>query len=200
LVFGRDPHCEVVLEDPGVSGCHARLQRGPNGVEVVDLGSANGVFVDGQRVQRAIVVPGHVIRIGASDITFDLRDSVRAPLQKTLGMGSRPPVPSAMVAPPMLQRPHPKKKSSAGKVVVVLGLLGACLAAGAYFTWRWVETRSVRVAPLAPASQTAANARPGTSSAPALPPGAGRVAPPPMPNASAGLTPLVFDRNPFEDP
>jgi hypothetical protein len=196
LVFGRDPHCEVVLEDPGVSGCHARLQRGPNGVEVVDLGSANGVFVDGQRVQRAIVVPGHVIRIGASDITFDLRDSVRAPLQKTLGMGPRPAVPSAMAAAPMLQRPPPKKKGSAGKIVAVLGLVGACLGAGAFFAWRWVETRGVQVAPLAPASQTAANARPGTSNAPALP----RAAALPMPNASAGLTPLVFDRNPFEDP
>lgn len=179
LLLGRDPHCEVVLEDPGVSGCHARLQRTPNGVEVVDLGSANGVYVDGRRVQHAIVGPGRVIRIGASDVTFDVRDSVHAPVHQTLSLA---PLPPPMTAPGALPQARAKKKRSAGWLVLLLGLAGACLAGGALLTWRWVETRGGQVSPPPPASQVAATR------------------PLPMPNAAASLAPLVFDRNPFEDP
>lgn len=52
------------LEDPHVSTRHARLVAGASGVEIQDLGSKNGVWVDGQRVDRAALRPGALVRIG----------------------------------------------------------------------------------------------------------------------------------------
>ncbi|MGN6605678.1 MAG: FHA domain-containing protein [Jatrophihabitans sp.] len=47
--IGRDPDCDVVLDDPSVSRRHATVVRGRAGFTVEDLGSLNGTTVDGQR-------------------------------------------------------------------------------------------------------------------------------------------------------
>ncbi|HYN21015.1 MAG TPA: GAF domain-containing protein [Thermoanaerobaculia bacterium] len=46
-VVGRDPDCDLVLDDDRVSRRHARLVRGEDGWTVADLGSKNGTLVDG---------------------------------------------------------------------------------------------------------------------------------------------------------
>src|SRR5262245_17631072 len=66
LSVGRAAHCSVVLADAGASREHARLLPAPGGVEVTDLGSRNGTFVDGRRVTRSLAAPGSLIRIGDS--------------------------------------------------------------------------------------------------------------------------------------
>ncbi len=49
-LVGRDPTCDVVVSDGSVSRKHARLERRGEAWHVVDQGSANGTFVDSQRV------------------------------------------------------------------------------------------------------------------------------------------------------
>ena len=49
-VIGRSPECEIVLEDDGISRRHAKLTMLPSSVEIEDLQSTNGVFVDGVRI------------------------------------------------------------------------------------------------------------------------------------------------------
>ncbi|WP_255372019.1 FHA domain-containing protein [Cellulosimicrobium sp. CUA-896] len=53
-VVGRSPECDVVLDDPLVSKRHLRVDVGDT-VDVVDLGSANGLVVDGGHVSRVRV-------------------------------------------------------------------------------------------------------------------------------------------------
>lgn len=61
---GRSAGCDVVLEDAGVSRHHAKISQDPFGRWIVeDLGSHNGVFVDGERVKAHAVPPGRVITI-----------------------------------------------------------------------------------------------------------------------------------------
>jgi adenylate cyclase len=48
VVAGRDPACEVVLDDHRVSRRHARFRRADNGWSLEDLKSKNGTFLDGQ--------------------------------------------------------------------------------------------------------------------------------------------------------
>jgi len=55
---------DIVLPVRGVSRAHARLASGPVGVDVEDLESRNGVFVNGNRVRRALVRPGDEVRFG----------------------------------------------------------------------------------------------------------------------------------------
>ena len=64
-VIGRDPHCSYPVDSPIVSFHHARLVRTSHGIEVEDLGSRNGTFVDGARIEgRVALNPGNEIAIG----------------------------------------------------------------------------------------------------------------------------------------
>ncbi|WP_219419295.1 FHA domain-containing protein [Pseudonocardia nigra] len=65
LTIGRLPDNDVVLDDLLVSRRHARLERtADGGWELVDLGSGNGTFVNGSRVQRAAITPADVVGVG----------------------------------------------------------------------------------------------------------------------------------------
>src|SRR5262249_51097945 len=55
-VIGRAPECDVVLRRPEVSARHCRLTRTPQGFLLEDLGSSNGTFVNGTRVQGRVGV------------------------------------------------------------------------------------------------------------------------------------------------
>lgn len=63
-VLGRDPTCDLVLNDARCSRRHAVLEAGPQGVSIRDAGSANGVYVNGKKVERAQLVDGDVVRLG----------------------------------------------------------------------------------------------------------------------------------------
>jgi transcriptional regulator with PAS, ATPase and Fis domain len=70
LEIGRSPECGVVLPDTEASRIHARLERAGDGWRVFDLGSANGVFVNGSRVASRPLRGGEVVRIGATLCRF----------------------------------------------------------------------------------------------------------------------------------
>jgi pSer/pThr/pTyr-binding forkhead associated (FHA) protein len=56
--LGRSGDVSVVLDHPDVSRRHARLEVGPDGVIVYDLGSKNGIVVDGERIVAPVSL-GH---------------------------------------------------------------------------------------------------------------------------------------------
>jgi FHA domain-containing protein len=72
VVVGRSREADIVLADPNVSRRHAELRRGESGWQVMDLGSTNGIKVNGQRVNQAELGPGDRITIGVTDLTFEL--------------------------------------------------------------------------------------------------------------------------------
>jgi Inner membrane component of T3SS, cytoplasmic domain/Protein of unknown function (DUF3662) len=72
VVVGRSREADLVLQDPNVSRRHAELRRGDEGWQIVDLGSTNGIKVNGQRVNNAQLRPGDQVTIGVTDLTFEL--------------------------------------------------------------------------------------------------------------------------------
>jgi ABC-type multidrug transport system ATPase subunit/ABC-type multidrug transport system permease subunit len=71
LRIGRVPDNDVVLADLNVSRHHAELRKSPTGsYEIVDLGSHNGTFVNGQRVTNQMLTEQDLVSIGSS--TFRL--------------------------------------------------------------------------------------------------------------------------------
>jgi len=71
LTIGRDGENEIVLAENTVSRRHARVLRDGQGqFSLTDLGSANGVYVNGMRVQRAILDMGDEIKIGDNYFRF----------------------------------------------------------------------------------------------------------------------------------
>jgi predicted component of type VI protein secretion system len=73
VVIGRSRDCDVVVTtDPNISRRHAELRRGEHGWSVVDLGSTNGIKVNGRRVDSARLQSGDRITLGVTDLTFEL--------------------------------------------------------------------------------------------------------------------------------
>jgi hypothetical protein len=67
---------DVLLVEPGVSRNHAVMERRGSGIELMDLNSENGTFVNGERVGRRRLAPGDRIRLGRSaELRFEGRGS-----------------------------------------------------------------------------------------------------------------------------
>jgi hypothetical protein len=75
-VLGRSRDADITLEDPNVSRNHAEVRPSGGSWTVRDLGSTNGVKVNGRRLDPArpqSLKPGDVLELGTSRITFDLK-------------------------------------------------------------------------------------------------------------------------------
>lgn len=70
ITIGRIPDNNLILSHPQVSGHHARLEQVPGGYRIVDLGSTNHVYVNGQRAGIQLLHPGDEIRIGPYNLTY----------------------------------------------------------------------------------------------------------------------------------
>ena len=62
----------IVLSDPAVSRKHMGIRRDAHGYEMADLGSTNGVYVNGHRIAKKLLATGDIIRIGESEMVFQL--------------------------------------------------------------------------------------------------------------------------------
>ena len=69
-VVGRDPGCDIVLNDAKCSRRHAVVEDSKEGLAIRDSGSANGIYVNGKKVERAPLHPGDTVRMG--DVTLRL--------------------------------------------------------------------------------------------------------------------------------
>ncbi|WP_152189002.1 FhaA domain-containing protein [Georgenia satyanarayanai] len=69
-VLGRGTEADVVVDDTGVSRRHLELRVTPAGTVATDLGSTNGTFVEGHRIQAATLLDGNTITIGRTRIMF----------------------------------------------------------------------------------------------------------------------------------
>ncbi|MBI2923244.1 MAG: FHA domain-containing protein [Planctomycetes bacterium] len=81
IVIGRGAECDVVLPSPVISRKHATITRKGNETVLEDLGSANGVFVNGRLVKKAALAKGDRLRIGPFVLTYDGAELAREDLQ-----------------------------------------------------------------------------------------------------------------------
>jgi hypothetical protein len=72
VLVGREPTCDVVLTDGSVSRKHARLEKRARGWTVLDQGSANGTFVDSQRVTETVLRSGQELRFGSVNFRVEI--------------------------------------------------------------------------------------------------------------------------------
>ncbi len=67
---GADRHCDLILEDAKVSRNHAELQATPEGIKIRDLGSTNGTFWQGSRIDQITVTTGTTVQFGETAVGF----------------------------------------------------------------------------------------------------------------------------------
>jgi hypothetical protein len=80
IVIGRGNDADLRIDDPGVSRKHIEIRvedpqdaGGAPHITVIDLGSTNGVLVNGKRVERATLADGATLRIGNTTMSLHLK-------------------------------------------------------------------------------------------------------------------------------
>ena len=67
---GRHPEADIFFDDVTVSRRHAEITRTQSGFELVDQRSLNGTYVNGERVDRALLRNGSEVRVGKFRLNF----------------------------------------------------------------------------------------------------------------------------------
>jgi hypothetical protein len=71
--IGRSRDCDIVLDDVGISRCHAEIRPGVDDWTIADLGSTNGVSVNGHGIRGAQQLhPGDRVELGSTEIVFEV--------------------------------------------------------------------------------------------------------------------------------
>lgn len=164
VTVGRDPGSDIFVDNPGVSRDHFRFEITPDGeYQVVDLGSANGTFVNEQMVNTCSVRNNDVVRFGKYTLwvgyekdrraTAEARRAASPTAEKATVVLSRgeldhlievqkdrdadpPAPPSVVMRAPSITPSAPARAGSSGAGIVALVAafaLGAVL--GAAVTW-----------------------------------------------------------------
>ncbi len=68
--LGRHPDSNIFFDDVTVSRRHAKVVRTPGGIQITDVGSLNGTYVDGERVESTLLREGAQIQIGKFRLVY----------------------------------------------------------------------------------------------------------------------------------
>ena len=116
VVVGREPTCDLVVSDGSVSRKHATIERRGDGWAIVDQGSANGTFIDSQRVTEQALGHGQELRFGSMAYRVEIEGDddaatilTSAPDATVLqeAMPPRPAGPPSPPPPPAVKSPAP---------------------------------------------------------------------------------------------
>lgn len=90
VTIGRGPDCHISLEDSLVSWHHAKIVKAYGGYMIEDLGSTNGMSINGRSISRQMLKYGDTIKIGIHDLCFKMAagESRSVPSEKTVGVSS----------------------------------------------------------------------------------------------------------------
>ena len=67
--FGRAPRADLIIDAALVSRLHCRVEAGDESVNVIDLASTNGTFVNDERIAHATLTSGDRLRIGRVELS-----------------------------------------------------------------------------------------------------------------------------------
>jgi pSer/pThr/pTyr-binding forkhead associated (FHA) protein len=72
VTIGRSDHCDISVKDSSMSGRHAEIRKSQGEIKVRDLGSANGIYLNGERIEEAELFDGDVLRLGQTSLRVDV--------------------------------------------------------------------------------------------------------------------------------
>ena len=143
-IVGRDPGCDIVLNDSKCSRRHAVVEDTAEGIVIRDSGSANGIYLNGKKVQSGPLRPGDSVRLGEvklrllqeigdtvvvapEDVDFEIGgptelggDTAEKPLPRasaaaTPAPPAAPPPPAASPRPPTPSAARPPARARRGQ-------------------------------------------------------------------------------------
>jgi len=72
VTIGRSDQCDIAVKDSSISGHHAEIRKSNGEITVRDLGSANGTYLNGERIEQAELFDGDVLRLGQTSVRVDV--------------------------------------------------------------------------------------------------------------------------------
>ena len=168
VIVGRDPYCAVYIDNPGVSREHFKISRGDTGeFRVVDLGSANGTYLNDKPIKVATLRDGDVIQFSKDSMKVsidelvgghsmirkpaaasdgatvmlspsEVRQMVADARNKAAGPGPALVRPAAP-STPRPSGPSPSSKASPNGVAAIAWLIGALMVGAAAAVWIFVH-------------------------------------------------------------
>jgi flagellar hook-basal body complex protein FliE len=72
VTIGRSDQCDIAVKDGSMSGKHAEVSKFNGEIKCKDLGSANGIYVNGEKVEEAELYDGDILRLGQTSIRVDI--------------------------------------------------------------------------------------------------------------------------------
>lgn len=66
MIIGRRENCDIIITDSSVSRRHARVEYYQGSFKLSDLGSTNGTFVNGVRIDKKVIEPGDAVKFGST--------------------------------------------------------------------------------------------------------------------------------------
>ncbi len=127
--IGRDDDCDIVVNHERISRLHAVMTREGAQYRITDQNSMNGIMVNGQKVNTALVQPGDGISLGGI-ANLDWNAILAAFSRRGISTGIYP----ASQPAPVFYNPEPPPRKRSPALLITLITLGvAGLLAGAYF-------------------------------------------------------------------
>ena len=172
--LGRGSENDIAIDSGSVSVHHAEMRRIEGGYELLDVGSTNGIKLDGVRHEVIPLRSGATVKIGDVSFDFLLADEELEALAREKPAGP-PPISRELELPPLAAKPLPQHASYAPAPSGGNGfgavLLFVILAAAAFFAGLAVRHQKETGASLIEAIQAraAVNTTPATPATPAAP-------------------------------
>jgi hypothetical protein len=76
--IGRSATCDFQIVDASISSNHCEVMLTEDSVRVRDLSSTNGTFIEGKKVDEAVLQPGQTLRLGSIELFFPPQDAVES--------------------------------------------------------------------------------------------------------------------------
>lgn len=141
-LLGRSESCEISIQSPGISKNHCEVHIYPDKIMVVDLNSSNGTFVNGVKIQSAIVRPGDKLQV--HDLILDLVAAQPERKVRALAKVKNPPPAGVSVSATQKTPQHLQNRNVVETLVVQsqdfverVALKGV-YKLGDWFEFRWV--------------------------------------------------------------
>jgi pSer/pThr/pTyr-binding forkhead associated (FHA) protein len=124
IIIGRKPPADVLIPDPTVSASHAKLSpRDEDTWTIEDLKSTAGTFVNGRRVQQAVIRPGDIIQIGKQTMVLEMTGGPSG-TELMLGvatMYNAAPVDEPQAALILIEGSYPERVTTLKKEITSIG-------------------------------------------------------------------------------
>ncbi|MGQ9863331.1 MAG: FHA domain-containing protein [Bacteroidia bacterium] len=134
ILLGRSQECDILLDHPEVSAKHAILILTVTGTyEIQDLGSTNGTFVNGQRIEgRVEIHPGDKVVLGSYEIPWQEYFEKDIPAK---GLGSDSPTRATK---------YGHSGQNAKRTLLWIGIVLVILSIGLYLFYKYVMDPSLK--------------------------------------------------------